>query len=289
MHASWTISKLLGCLSIAASLLVASQPNSAHAAASPWGRAIGEAVELQRATKDLHKRVTRSYPSSPAAPLACAIDEAACGLVEMIKCGAQFVHLQVALQDFQALQFRLNHAIAQDCRLHSDRSLERTIKVINDRYRYLVTDLSKCRLPTIGYCPPHSHSPNPLPTYSNPWGDPNALGFEQPTIPEIYRTRPVAPMGTQPPITIPGYQPSAPVYGDPNEPRYWQGSIPVPNNAPRSTYDFESVPIDPSQRDPRYPMAISSQRPSQATSARPLAADILALLLQRAASQSAQR
>ena len=41
--------------------------STALAATNPWSRAIGEAVELQDATEDLRNRLSRLYPSSPAA------------------------------------------------------------------------------------------------------------------------------------------------------------------------------------------------------------------------------
>ena len=132
---------------------------SSDAATNPWSRAIGEAKELHWETEDLQNRLNRLYPGSPAAQLSGALDESALALVEMVQKGADLYQLQMGLQTFKSIQVQLCQIASQDCRIHSDQTTVRYLKKVEDRYNYLVTDLSKCRLPTTS-CPTH-----PIPTF----------------------------------------------------------------------------------------------------------------------------
>ncbi len=237
---------------------------TSHAATNPWSRAIGEAKELQWETKDLRNRLNRLYAGTPATQLSCSLDESACALVEMVQKGADLYQLQMGLQTFNSILVQLGYAVAQDCRIHSDSTTVRLLKNVDNRYRYLVTDLSKCQLPTVS-CPTHG-----TPSYSNPWASPSPYPSSQPVIPPGYSMPPVIPFGGNP-------IPSTPQ----QVPHYWQGSLP-PNSAyPRMSFDFEHSENHPHGM---HPSAISSHQ-QEPNGHPPIAAEILSLLIQRASSR----
>lgn len=250
---------------------------TSFAATNPWSRAIGEAKELQWETEDLRNRLNRLYAGSPAAQLSCSLDNSASAVVEMVKCGADYYQLQMGLQTFKSIQLQLCHLVANDCRIHHDQTTARYLKKVEDRYNYLVNDLAKCRMPTS--CP----TPG-IQSYSNPWALPSPYPSAQPAIPPGYSMPPVIPFGGTPYQEIPNQN-------TPNEvPRYWQGSLQPSNSYPRSTYDFEPNGVHPREMNPNFPTAISSyksvpiDRPAQVERP-PVAAEILSLLIQRAASR----
>ena len=245
---------------------------SSDAATNPWSRAIGEAKELHWETEDLQNRLNRLYPGSPAAQLSGALDESALALVEMVQKGADLYQLQMGLQTFKSIQVQLCQIASQDCRIHSDQTTVRYLKKVEDRYNYLVTDLSKCRLPTTS-CPTHPIPTHSIPSYSNPWALPSPYPSSQPAIPPGLSVPPVAPFeGSQTPTT-------------PTEvPHYWQGNLPPNNSFPGSTYDFEPHANSNRGTNPGYPTAVSSSRFTQ-NDHPPVAAEILSLLIQRASSR----
>jgi len=114
-------------------------------ASNPWGRAVGEAHALHHVTEDLRNRVHRLFPHSPATPLTRVLDEMACQLRDMVKCGAEWGRLRSGLGAFQDLQRHVDRAIAVDCNLSQDRAIARYLRMIDDRYDDLVHDLSKCK------------------------------------------------------------------------------------------------------------------------------------------------
>jgi hypothetical protein len=233
---------------------------TSHAATNPWSRAIGEAKELQWETDDLRNRLNRLYPGSPAAQLSCSLDESACSVVEMVKGGADFYQLQVGLQSFKNIQLQLCHVVAMDFRIRNDQSTGRYLKKVEDRYNYLVADLSKSR-PLPPSCPTPGYQ-----SYSNPWALPSPYPSSQPAIPPGYSMPPVIPFGGN-------QQPSTP-----NEiPHYWQGSLPSNSMLPGSIHD-------PHGLNPSFPASVSSNRLAQGDRP-PVAAEILGLLIQRASSR----
>ena len=245
-------------------------------ASNPWGRAVGEAQCLHDVTEDLRNRANRLFPGCPATMLTCAIDESACRLLEMVKCGADWGQLQVSLQAFGDLSAHLCQAVASDCHMSRDRSIGNFLRMVDDRYGDLVRDLSKCKVP-VPSChstyPNHYQSSYPPPYSSN--------GYDAyPNIPQ-----PVLPQ-TQPNNVDPRYMnPNVNPNANPTVPQYWQGSLPRDSYYPRSTYDFDRLS---SNRDVIVQSNIGRSVPIDRTpvdrlaAEHPVASEILSLLLSRA-------
>ena len=240
-------------------------------ASNPWGRAVGEAQCLHDVTEDLRNRAHRLFPAAPATALTCAIDESACQLLDLVKCGADWGQLQVALRRFGEIQAYLCRAITSDCHMSRDRTITNYLRMIDDRYGDLVRDLSKCK-PPIPSCntpyPSHYHPSLPLP-FPQPYSGNDYGGY-----PDIQQSLQPQPYDN---IPDPRYvNPNA----NPNGPQYWQGSTQRNSYYPRSTYDFDAATAGPSYRQP---MNIGSTVPiDRVPSGNPVAAEILSLLLSRA-------
>ncbi len=233
---------------------------SVEAGFNPWSRAVGEADCLHDVTEDLRNRIARLFPGSYSARLACALDESACGLLEMVKCGADYVHIQVGLQNFDSLRFQLCHAIVQDCRVHRDKGIDRYLSMVDDRFGDLVADLSKCKIPA-------PTSPiRPSVGYPSVWNLP-PQGHVLPR-----------PYSSDTRVMPNPYNPS-PNFGNEEPSRFWQGSN-VPGGVfPRSTYDYE-VPTQPGL----YTRNLKTE-PNDFLQQHPVAAEILTMLLQQAAAR----
>lgn len=228
---------------------------------NPWSRAVGEADCLHDVTEDLRNRIARLFPGSYSARLACALDESACGLLEMVKCGAAYTHIQLGLQTFDGLRFQLCHAIVQDCRVHRDKGIDRYLSMVDDRFGDLVADLSKCKIPA-PTCPSH-----PSVGFGSSWNLP-PQGHVLPR-----------PYSSDMRVLPNPYNNSVPNFGTEEPSRFWQGSN-VPNGAyPRSTYDNEP---------PTHPGSYSRNLPTPSNGLvqdHPIAAEILTMLMQRAANR----
>lgn len=231
-------------------------------ASNPWGRAAGEAQCLRDVTEDLSNRAHRLFPSAPATAITCVLDESACRLREMVKCGADWNPLQGELQLFQGLQTQLCQTVTHDPCVARDRSIQNYLRMVDDRYGDLVRDLSKCK-------PPMPSCNSPYPTHYHPSGlTPYAQSSYgvYPTIPQPLQPRPAYPNDRDPHNMNPNGYPSAP--------QYWQGSLPGDSHFPRSTYDYESLPSNRTDRVTNYASNLNS-------SEHPVAAEILSLLLSR--------
>jgi hypothetical protein len=233
--------------------------NRAQAGHNPWSRAIGEAVELQDATEDLRNRLNREYVGSYASQVACGLDETASGLREMIKCGTDYDHIQISLQEFDSLRFQLCHIIAQDCRIHHDSGVERYKERVDHRFKCLVEDLRKCKIPVPACYDGSVHD------YRSGYGQlPQPFTLPQPGFNE-------APRSSSPYLGSPNITPSEP-------PRYWQGST-----DPRSRPDAHAFDTRMSQAWPSLPPQNVNEY--RRTSEHSVAADILSMLLRHAATR----
>ncbi|MDZ4848924.1 MAG: hypothetical protein SGI77_06495 [Pirellulaceae bacterium] len=239
--------------------LAASTPAQAS---NPWGRAVGEAQCLRDVTEDLSNRAHRLFPSCPATEFACALDESACRLREMVKCGADLGSIQAELNRFKEIQSLLCRAVSADFHVARDRSIQNYLRVIDDRYGDLVRDLAKCK-PPVPDCrnpyPSHYHPPYPVP-YSSSFG--SYPRTPQPVQPYSSFQNELYPRNMNPNV-------------GPNIPQYWQGSIPSNLNNPQSTYDFELQLPGNSAGTPR---STSTTLPQE----HPIAAEILSMILTNA-------
>ncbi len=240
----------------------------AWASSNPWARAIGEAKCLHDVTEDLENRTHRLFPNSPATRLTCVLDDVACQLLEMVKCGADWGQLQAALRAFENIQMQVCRLVAADCHMVRDRTIANYLRMVDDRFRDLVRDLSKCKPPVpdcISPYPPHYHPSLP------------GIGHDDyPRIPEL------APQ----PREVHNYDPR---FVNPNVhpaiPQQWQGAMPQNSYYPRSTYDFD---VMSSNRDNSLQSRVGNSVPVDRRSTennlgeRPIASEIMSLLMSRA-------
>jgi hypothetical protein len=239
-------------------------------ASNPWGRAVGEAQVLHNVTEDLRNRASRLFPNSPATRLACVLDESACGILDLVKCGADWGQLQTALHSFEHINTHLCRAVAADCHMSRDRTIANYLRIIDDRFGDLVRDLSKCKRP-IPICP------SPYDSYYPPqWPVPYPECEHKPHIPQpVPSHRSIERLNPQ--IVNP-YQPPA-------IPPQWQGSMPNRSSYQRSTYDFEATKPN---HEPQFHTQDGNLAPVDRRSVgreqveRPLATEILGLLMSRA-------
>ena len=228
-------------------------------ASNPWGRALGEADCLQDVTEDLRNRTHRLFSLAPSTALTCILDESAQRLREMVKCGADWRQLQFELQKFEEIKILLARTASEDCHVSRDRAIQNYLRSIDDRFGDLVRDLSKCKPPM-----PSCHSPYPTHPHSL-WLTPNPSFYEgqYPSMPnaDSQEDQRLIPYESE---RLPSYVP-----------KNWQGSNPSNSNEPHSTYAYETL-------RPNYPNEPNRNAFSLQKSERPLASEILNLILSRA-------
>jgi hypothetical protein len=195
--------------------------------ANQWASSVGEARDVQNRTHDLYERVSRSFPYSPVAHSVMHLDNAACQLVDAVKCGAAWHQVQASLRTTCSLAGQLNGAINQDCDVRNDRRVRDYMLDLSKRIERLRCSLDKdyertqpsfCapvhRVPS--YRPPLGSFPMPrmpLPGYALPHKEhyPNGTyGFERDRFSSGPRN---APFGSAPFESAPFD--SAPHYGSP--------------------------------------------------------------------------
>ncbi len=241
-------------------------------ASNPWGRAVGEAQCLHDVTEDLENRTHRLFPNSPATSWTCLLDDAACQLLEMVKCGADWGQLQTALGSFQELNTHVCQLVASDCHMVRDRTIANYLRMVDDRYGDLVRDLSKCKPPVPSCNSPYSSHYHP----SHPFPYPQSGLGGIPRIPQPVPS-PGEAYNFDPRFVNPN--------GHPSIPRQWQGSVPRDSYYPRSTYDFEATPSNRGNlTQSQFGNLVPVDRRSVESQSfeRPVASEILSLLLSRA-------
>jgi hypothetical protein len=134
----------LGLAAIAACVLAVSAPT---AMAGPWSRATGEAVELQRTTKDLRNRMSRLYGYIPATQNAIVLDELATHLISATKSNIALPDMQAQLDQFDAVYQDVRLANATEGALAGDRNVARYTTEIDRRFDRLVKDLGRAKVP----------------------------------------------------------------------------------------------------------------------------------------------
>jgi hypothetical protein len=183
------ISRFVLLIGLVTQGLVSASPSLVLGHDNPWGRAVGEAIDLRSITEDMRNRANRLYPGSAAAALTHEQDELACRLREAVKNGAHPMDLRSGLAHFCGMQRR-------------DRGLKHYAKRVDGMYGNLVRDLSRTKpiLPGFGPFPSEQffqlgsiEAPPQLPPY-------------QPVFPEGFPA--------QHPGTIPGSQPPTVVFED---------------------------------------------------------------------------
>ena len=146
--------------------------------ANPWSRALGDARSVQGRTKDIAERLNREFPYSQVTTVALHMDNAACQLVEDVKCGASWGQVQATLAKTCALASQVNALANADCSVRNDRRVRDHINDLSKRVERLRCNLEKayaatqpkfCPTPVIVHRPSWSGSyqPDPFATVPN--------------------------------------------------------------------------------------------------------------------------
>ncbi len=123
--------------------------------ANPWSRALGDARSVQSRTKDIAHRLNREFPYSQSTTVALHMDNAACQLVDAVKCGASWEEVQASLSRTCALASQVNALVNADCNVRNDRRTRDYINDLSKRVERLRCNLDKAFVGTQPrFCPP---------------------------------------------------------------------------------------------------------------------------------------
>ncbi len=135
---------LLGCATIFAT-------SDAALATSPWFRARGEAVELQRSTRDLRNRLERIYPYSAAGTVSVHLDEQAKWFIKAASLPLSAHEFEHALNDFARTLTIAKAYVATDHRIASDSGVCRYLDQSEVRFGRFVADLRRAKVPVVPF------------------------------------------------------------------------------------------------------------------------------------------
>ena len=145
--------------------------------ANPWSRTLGDARSVQCRTKDIADRLNREFPYCQATMAALQMDNAACKLVDAIKCGASWEQVQTSLSRTCALAGLVNDLANADCHVRNDRRTRDYINDLSKRMERLRCNLDKAFAKTQPkFCPPSILSNRPSwgsQEHSIPYGFPS--------------------------------------------------------------------------------------------------------------------
>lgn len=190
---------------------------ASHSFAGAWSGALGDARSVQHKTEDIAERLNKEFPHSPATLLALHLDNAACQLVESIKCGATWDQVQSSLSRTCALTGQVNEYANADCNVRNDRRIRDYINDLSKRIERLRCNLDKAYEKTQPkFCAPiviTQPSFNAAPSFG--WNS----GFQLRAVPENPSQRQYRAIPTEDPRfnTQPGYPRDTYEY---NSPRY---------------------------------------------------------------------
>ena len=123
--------------------------------ANPWSWTLGDARSVQCRTKDIAERLNREFPYCQATMVALQMDNAACQMVDAIKCGASWEQVQASLSRTCALAGQVNDLANADCHVRNDRRTRDYINDLSKRIERLHCNLDKAFAKTQPkFCPP---------------------------------------------------------------------------------------------------------------------------------------
>ena len=194
-----------------------------HSFAGVWSSALGDAKSVQHKTEDIAERLNKEFPYSQVTTVALHLDNAACQLVESIKCGASWEQVQSSLLRTCALAGQVNALANLDCNVRNDRRIRDYLNDLSKRSERLHRSLDKayartqpkfCTPPVISHRPfapaPSAGWNYPRDTYEfdSPQYDTQPLPFE--TVPEaIPAGRPIGPIEFRVERNVPSQNPRA--------------------------------------------------------------------------------
>lgn len=111
--------------------------------AGVWSSALGDARSVQHKTEDIAERLNKEFPFCQVTTVALHLDNAACQLVESIKCGASWEQVQSALSRTCALAGHVNELANEDCHVRNDRRIRDYINDLSKRTERLHCSLDK--------------------------------------------------------------------------------------------------------------------------------------------------
>ncbi len=209
---------------------------SPNSFAGVWSSALGDARSVQHKTEDIAERLNKEFPYSQVTTVALHLDNAACQLVESIKCGASWEHVQSTLSSTCALAGQVNELANLDCNVRNDRRIRDYLNDLSKRAERLHCSLDKAYAKTQPkFCRPQVIAHRPLVTApSEGWNS----SFQLRGVPSEPSHYPYRSMPNQ-------------------DPRFN-----VQPDYPRDTYEFDSPRYD--AQPPHFetaPEAIPSGRP----------------------------
>ena len=181
--------------------------------ANPWSRALGDARSVQYRTKDIADRLNREFPYSQTTTIALHMDNAACQMVDDVKCGASWGQVQASLSRTCAFAAQLNALANADCNVRNDRRTRDYINDLSKRVERLRCNLDKafeatqprfCQPPTVLHRPSWNSTPQRDPFDGSGFPQ-NTYEFDSPR----YNPQPV-PFGFAP-EALPPSRPVSPI------------------------------------------------------------------------------
>ena len=128
---------------------------SPNSFAGVWSSALGEARSVQHKTEDIAERLNKEFPYSQVTTVALHMDNAACQLVESIKCGASWEQVQSTLSRTCALAGQVNELANLDCNVRNDRRIRDYLNDLSKRAERLHCSLDKAYAKTLPkFCTP---------------------------------------------------------------------------------------------------------------------------------------
>ena len=136
-----------------------------HSFAGVWSSALGDAKSVQHKTEDIAERLNKEFPYSQVTTVALHLDNAACQMVESIKCGASWEQVQSSLLRTCALAGQVNALANLDCNVRNDRRIRDYLNDLSKRADRLHTSLDKAYARTQPkFCTPPVISHRPFAT-----------------------------------------------------------------------------------------------------------------------------
>ncbi len=133
--------------------------------AGVWSSALGDARSVQHKTEDIAERLNKDFPYSQVTVIALHLDNAACQMVESIKCGASWEQVQSILSRTCGLAGQVNELANLDCNVRNDRRIRDYVNDLSKRAERLHCSLDKAYAKTQPkFCTPPVVSHRPFAT-----------------------------------------------------------------------------------------------------------------------------
>jgi hypothetical protein len=143
--------------------------------AGVWSSSIGDAKAVRRKTEDIAERLNEDFPYCSASQVASQMDNAACQLVEAVKCGASWQQVQDALQRTCGLANQVSLMVDADYHVRGDRRTRDYITETAKRIERLQCSLEKAYAKTQPVLIQLLRGPSYCPSVSRDYPTPHAI------------------------------------------------------------------------------------------------------------------